>query len=194
MNKEDINASSDVAINSTNFPDENFREYVSRFDINNNGVLSDSEIQAVRYIYVKGSESNGIVTPFCQDLTGINYFTNLLLLECDHNNLTSLNVSNFPSLNELYCNNNNLTSLDLSNNGALHTLTWDNNFPGISLDNVDAFVRRLYLDALGRSSVENQGIWNWTNQIASKAETGGSAARFFCTCPEMVNRNLSNEE
>lgn len=44
--------SGDVAINETNFPDSNFRDYIQNVDINENGKLSESEIEAVKEINV----------------------------------------------------------------------------------------------------------------------------------------------
>ena len=84
-----------VEINETNFPDENFREYVkSSFDKDGDGVLSAEEIAAVTKIDVYDM---GI-----SDLTGIEYFTDLAFLNCNKNNLTALDVSNNTALTELF--------------------------------------------------------------------------------------------
>lgn len=102
-----VSAAGEVYINSTNFPDANFREKVSdECDTNGDGMLSTSEINAVTGLRVYNL---GI-----SDLTGINYFTNLTALECSLNNLTSLDVSNLTNLIYLACSENNLTSLDVS--------------------------------------------------------------------------------
>ncbi len=42
----------DVAINSTNFPDVAFRNYVSVFDKDGNGTLSNQEISKVNLIFL----------------------------------------------------------------------------------------------------------------------------------------------
>ena len=48
-----VSAFADVAIDSENFPDDNFRSYVSRnFDKDKDGYLSDTEISGVRSIGV----------------------------------------------------------------------------------------------------------------------------------------------
>jgi len=57
------------------------------------------------------------------DLKG---FVNLEELNCCHNQLTSLDVSNCSKLKELYCRNNQLTNL-LANFGQLKKLDCDNN-------------------------------------------------------------------
>lgn len=48
------------------------------------------------------------------DLSGIEYFVNLISLDCKKNNLISLNVSNLTKLTDLTCNDNQLTKLDVS--------------------------------------------------------------------------------
>lgn len=48
------------------------------------------------------------------DLSGIEYFINLISLDCKKNNLTSLDVSNLTKLTALTCNDNQLASLDVS--------------------------------------------------------------------------------
>ncbi|MBO4579772.1 MAG: S-layer homology domain-containing protein [Clostridiales bacterium] len=57
-----------------------------------------------------------------KDLTGIEYFTSLTVLDCYYNQLTSLDVSQNTALTDLRCNGNQLTSLDVSQNTALTSL------------------------------------------------------------------------
>ena len=113
-------AAGDVAINETNFPDENFRGYVSgNFDQNGDGLLSPTEISDVTEIecYECGISS----------LKGIEYFTALKRLDCDDNQLTSLDVRKNTALDYLYCSGNQLTALDVSKNTALDALScWKN--------------------------------------------------------------------
>lgn len=47
------------------------------------------------------------------DLTGITAFTNLRLLNCSHNKITSLNLTSMANLADIICNNNELTSLSI---------------------------------------------------------------------------------
>ncbi len=107
---------SGIVINSINFPDANFRAIVggSTIDKNNNGVLSDSEIQAVTSLDVSGETIS--------DLTGIEHFTALTILNCFSNQLPSLDVSKNTALTRLECYANQLTSLDVSKNTALTRL------------------------------------------------------------------------
>ena len=99
-------------------PDANFKAYlVDNAAINTNG---DSEIQVS-----EASAFTGVIICPSQnisDLTGIEAFTALTLLNCGFNQLTSLDVSNNTALTELYCYDNQLTSLDVSSNTALTQL------------------------------------------------------------------------
>ncbi|MGN1120189.1 MAG: leucine-rich repeat domain-containing protein [Oscillospiraceae bacterium] len=105
-----------VAINETNFPDKGFRGYVSsNIDKNSDGILSNDEINNCTEIDVRGY--------YLENLTGIEYFTALTLLDCSYNMLTSLDISKNTELTKLYCYENQLTSLDISNNTALTGLS-----------------------------------------------------------------------
>ena len=69
-----VNADSGVAINENNFPDENFRNWVSeKSDENNDGYLCEAEIARTKYVLV---EDKGI-----SDLKGIEYFTSMVILQ-----------------------------------------------------------------------------------------------------------------
>ena len=106
-----------VAINSTNFPDANFRSYVlSNFDTNHDSYLSDAERAAVTSINV----SNRNIA----NMKGIEYFTAVTYLSCSGNSFTELDLLNTnPSIESLYCyNNTKLTSLEVSGHDALTVL------------------------------------------------------------------------
>ena len=96
-----------VYISDLTFPDETFLNYVKWFDKDKNGTLSPEERYAVTEIdvYEKGITS----------LKGIEFFPNLKKLYCADNNLTSLDVSQNTALEHLDCDNNQLTSLQLDN-------------------------------------------------------------------------------
>ena len=105
-------ADGDVAIDETNFPDNNFRSYVSEnFDTDGDGALSEDERNDVTYISCSYQE--------IASLKGIEYFTKLDYLNCGYNQLTSLDVSKNTVLRGLECYINQLTSLDVSKNTAL---------------------------------------------------------------------------
>ena len=105
----------DVEINEDNFPDANFRSYVStNFDKDSNGVLSPGELDAVTRINV---DKKNITK-----LNGVEYFTELEYLSCSSNQLTALDVRNNTKLQKLLCASNQLTDLDVTKNPELKSL------------------------------------------------------------------------
>lgn len=104
-----------VYITDANVPDKTFREYLlKQFDKDGNGVLTPAERYAVTEIDVNDKNITS--------LKGIEFFPNLKKLNCGHNRLTSLDVSENTVLQELVCWENQLTSLDVSQNTALQEL------------------------------------------------------------------------
>ena len=108
-------AAGSVAVNSTNFPDEAFRNYVTgNLDKDGNGTLSAAEIAAVLSIRVNGK---GITS-----IKGVEHFNALEELYCGYNQLTALDVSKNTALKLLSCYSNQLTALNVSKNTKLETL------------------------------------------------------------------------
>ena len=108
------------SINSTNFPDGNFRNYISNtIDTDKNGMLDQSEIAATTQIDVSGKSIGS--------LTGISYFKELVTLYCSSNNLTTLDLSSNTSLNGVYCRNNQLTTLRVSGLAKLQAIDCSSN-------------------------------------------------------------------
>lgn len=109
---------SGIPIDEDHFPDVNFRAYISSadsgIDDDQNGYLSDEEIANVTNIDVAVRE--------IADLTGIQYFTNLMLLNCSYNMLTALDLSALSHLEFIDCSYNQIATLDLSQNTALITV------------------------------------------------------------------------
>lgn len=126
MRKVDA-AQGDVKINSTNFPDEGFRKYISEnIDLNEDGVLSKAEIKKVTEIKLEHYDEARNEYVY-NDLTGIGVFTELQTLECAGNELTKLDVSKNTKLVELDCGGNELTKLDVSKNTKLVKLDCNRN-------------------------------------------------------------------
>ena len=74
-----------ISIDERNFPDENFRAYVSDFfDRDDDGMLDRSEIRAAQICTPKGLE-------ICS-LKGIEWLTDLEYLDCSNNELESLDL------------------------------------------------------------------------------------------------------
>ena len=106
----------DVEINETNFPDENFRNYLLNQTYGSDGVITDAEIAEVTSIDVSEGWYN------IASLKGIEFFTALETLNCAVNKLTALDVSKNTALTTLNCGGNQLTALDVSKNTALTSL------------------------------------------------------------------------
>ena len=103
------------AVNSENFPDENFKKYVSsEFDTNSDGILSAEEMEQVITINVAGNNISS--------LEGIGYFVNVQEIFCHKNKLTSLDVSNNTALEKLHCYGNELEQINVSGNAHLQSL------------------------------------------------------------------------
>ena len=100
-----------VTINATNFPDENFRNWILSQTYGADGILTDAEIAGVTKIDVSQKKIS--------DLKGVEFFTALTTLFCDRNKLTTLDISKNTALERLNCCNNQLTVLDVSKNTAL---------------------------------------------------------------------------
>ena len=124
-NAADVTEKDIVDIDSTNFTDSVFRQYVKdNFDTDGSGGLSESEINKVTYIYVPGTSSKpGSIS----DLTGIELFPNITSLYCEYNKLTSLDLSGNTALTEVFCNGNSIKSLNVSKNTELIYLWCQNN-------------------------------------------------------------------
>ena len=118
-----------VEISAKNFPDNNFRGYISgSLDSDKDGWLSDIEINRATYLDVTNKSISS--------LKGIEYFTRVKYLMCSGNTLTSLDVSKNTSLTCLNCSNNKLTSLDVSKNTNLYSLeTHNNNLSSLDVSN-----------------------------------------------------------
>ena len=164
-------AAEDVAINAANFPDANFRTYISEtLDTDKDNSLSADEIAAVEMINVY---DKGIA-----DLTGIEHFKNLTKLLCYDNQLTTLDVSENKALTLLTCDNNELTSLDVSGNTALMTLSCG--FNKLESLNVSGSAALTYL------SCDN-------NKLTSLNVSGNpNLTNLYCGSNQLTSLDLSN--
>ena len=104
----------DIAINEKNFPDKNFRDYVAgKWDKNHDNCFSPSEIAEATWISCDNKEIS--------NLKGIEFFTNIWLLECYYNNLTTIDLSHNKNLSYINCHHNQLNELDVSGLPLLET-------------------------------------------------------------------------
>ena len=108
---------------TVNIPDANFKAYlVGNALINTNG---DNEIQCDEAAVFTGAISCRALS--IQNLTGIEAFTSIEKLDCDYNNLSTLDLSKNTALQELWCDGNSLSTLDVSKNDKLSDLRCSDN-------------------------------------------------------------------
>lgn len=111
-------ANAQVTINETNFPDDIFRQYVKRFDTDNNGKLSKSEINAVTSIKHIPDDIDSRI----KDATGIEHFTSLTSLDFCYEDISEINLTSLTKLDILNTEYCQLTDIDLSENKNLTSL------------------------------------------------------------------------
>lgn len=90
-----------VEINSTNFQDTDFQNYVKQYDKDGNDSLSLEERNKVTTIELPDDS-------YCPTMKGIEYFPELVTLKCSNTHVRSLDVSKNLKLETLWCNWNNL--------------------------------------------------------------------------------------
>ena len=106
-----------VDINSTNFPDANFRSYLlTQYP---KGYLTRQDIQNCTTLEL-GSKS-------ISDAKGIEFFTELQMLNLFNNGVTTINLSQNTKLTYLNMGYNQLTSINLSANTAMERLFLQHN-------------------------------------------------------------------
>lgn len=140
---------SDLEISEKIFPDEIFRTFVTNhFDTDKNKILSSDEISKIENIDVSNM---GI-----EDLTGIEYFTNVNYLYCSGNKLKTLNLNKLTNMTVLNCSFNYLTELDLSNCSSLISFECKNNALPVTLDENDTFD----FSTIKGFSIQNASNWS----------------------------------
>lgn len=143
-----------VAMNLTgysqevNIPDNNFKAALlaSGVDTSGNGEISYAEADAVTTIDVNSKD--------IEDLTGIEAFVNLTVLNCYFNQLTSINLSKNTDLLELRCFGNKLSWIDVSKNTDLiKFMCYDNLLDSIDVSN-NPQLTHLYCGNSGLTSLD----------------------------------------
>ena len=172
-----VNAEFGLPIDSINFPDANFRSYLLSQSYGNNAILTDEEIADITQIYVAYKS--------IADLTGIEHFTALKWLYCNHNQLTALDVSQNTALTTLECSYNQITSLDVSQNTALTTLEcYGNQITSLDVSHNTALTRLLCnnnqltaLDVSHNTSLEY--LQCYSNQLTALDVSQNTALTFL---------------
>ncbi|MDR3315229.1 MAG: leucine-rich repeat domain-containing protein, partial [Coriobacteriales bacterium] len=97
-------------IDDSNFPDDNFRNFLLESKYNEDGFLE------ARALF---ETSLDVSSRDIRDLKGIEHFPNLTSLDCSDNQLAALDVNKNTELERLDCSNNQLVGLDLTSNPKL---------------------------------------------------------------------------
>ena len=120
VNIPDINFKNTLLnANSSNFIAKDFNGDYTNIDINNDGEIQVIEAHNISALHVYNKNIS--------DLAGIEEFINLTLLQCNENQLTTLDVSDNINLIRLICNNNQIITLDLNDNINLTRLECSEN-------------------------------------------------------------------
>jgi len=106
----------------------------------------------------------------------VSRLTNLEVLFCSNNRLTSLDVSKLTKLQDIYCSNNRLTSLDVSRLTNLEILDCSNNL-------------LTSLDVSGCTNLRD--LYCSNNSLTSLNLTGLSALKVINCSNQQVNLNLT---
>ena len=117
-----------LPINSTYFPDNNFRDVVSlRYDSHEpDGYLSRYERSLVTEMDIRDRRIS--------NSTGVNYFTSLITLYGGSNNYESIDISSLKELVNLDLSATGLMSVDVSNQTKLQTLNlYGNRLAGLDV-------------------------------------------------------------
>ena len=151
----------------TYIPDENFELALINLEIDSDGVVNKrvytSDIEDLIILNVSGKN--------IKDLTGIEDFKNLRVLNFSNNEVTSVDLSNNNLLTLLRINNNQITNLDLSNNTLLRELyCYDNALVSLDLQN-NGLLFNVYcwnnnLQSLNIKNGNNSGVnrcWAFSN-------------------------------
>lgn len=179
---------------NVNIPDANFKAYlVGETSINTNG---DTEIQVSEAQAYTGTIN--VYNENIADLTGIEAFTSITALDCQFNQLTSMDLSSNTALTQLYCKQNQLSSLDLSNNTALtHLYCQSNQISSLDLSNNTS----LYLVDCGANDITSINLNNTnltelnitSNQVSSIDLSGQTNLEIFsCESNLLTSLDVSN--
>ena len=177
----------------TAIPDVNFEQALIDKGIDSGGIdhkVLTANINKITYLIV----SNYTIA----DLTGIEDFVALQTLNCDTNQLTSLNVGGLSALTALSCSNNQLTSLNV---GGLTDLTYlackNNRLTSLNVSGLMALTNLLcddnQLTNLNMSGLSALKQLNCSyNQLTSLNVSGFTALTYLgCGGNQLTSLNVS---
>lgn len=153
----------EIPIDATNFPDEDFREYLKtatyydsstgthKIDENGDETLSLTERMKVTRIDVSSLNVH--------KLKGIEHFPELRELKCENRHISQLDLSQNTKLEYLYCKNNELTELNLRYNPNITILDCSDN----NLDKLDVSHQNLESLYCSNNNLDELNVENSKN-------------------------------
>ena len=115
-----------VELSNENFPDDAFRNHLSKYcDKDRDGYLNEEEIAEITSLDFDYATVGDAVT--IHSLKGLEYLTDLRVLICSGQDLAELDVSRNKALRQLECGSSTLTELDVSQNNELRVLDCSRN-------------------------------------------------------------------
>lgn len=154
--------------------DENFESRLIELGIDLDGIINQRVLTSdIENVTVLSLDSKGI-----NDLTGIEDFVNLKILDARNNHLTSLNLRENIMLEEVICCDNGLTSIDISNNTKLNVIGFNRN----NLSSLDI-----------SKSPDLNGLWLSENSLSSLDVSNNLALRILnCSKNDLSSLDVSN--
>jgi Leucine-rich repeat (LRR) protein len=158
----------------TLIPDANFEKKLIALGLDSgpiNEKVLTANISSITSLNVSASQIS--------DLTGIESFAALQVLDCRANYLTNLNISKNNALTYLNCSSNRLTNLNISNNTNLKTLSCDNN----QLTSLDA-----------HSNTALTTLYCSSNNVLANLNVSKNTALTYlkCNANKLTSLNVSN--
>ena len=176
-------------------PDDNFENYLENLGIGDGIQHNDS----VYYLSIEMVITLNLNNLNISDLTGIENFPVLINLNCNNNQLTSLDLSQNIYLENLECSFNQITSLDLSNNTELTNIYVDDNQlsyldlrNGFNTNIVDFYAS--YNPSLSCINVDNI-MWSTNNWLVANYQI--DSQHYFdtnCTPTNITGNNLTTKK
>lgn len=162
-------------------------------DTNQNGEIEQSEVTQITHLFIDNLEISS--------LAGIEYFTNLIQLNCQGNFITTLDLRNNTHLIQLECYNNSLTTLDIRETNVTWLYAFDNLISELlyDLDTPNWMVFNVASNQL--NSIIIPRIHSWDEGIVDISENpitsvdfpaGMQLNLFACIGTQLTSLDLSN--
>ena len=206
----ELDENDNIIMNSTNFPDNNFRQILLDMFSVDGQTISKEIVQQVNSLDVSQKE--------IASLKGIELFTELVELNCQENYLTELDLSKNLKLEKVYCDNNYLqqliisnnynlsilwcfsnylTSIDVSNNKSLKSLyCFDNLLKNINLNQElkELLCHTNQIENLDISkNINLETLWCFDNQLEELSLLNNkSLLELYCNSNNLKNIDISN--